>query len=278
MQAASTGPSQMSNSVTIALFELQKLFNNKRGILSIVAFSLVWGIILLYPIRGASDYLLSPDFKAFIASFFGEGAVNQLFQWQVAELAVFWCLGLYLFPLFSIFIAADQFASDRSRGTFRFLTLRASRNSIFFGRFIGQMAIQLFLVILAVSATVLLAISRDSSLIGAAIFDGVLVTLNLFIVLLPFTALMAILSLHASTARQATVQAIVFWALTSIAMAAINFYAPQLAMLEWTLPGAQLSSMINTQGMDSLSYSAIPLLQALVLLFIGRLYMIRIAL
>ncbi|MBL4815734.1 MAG: ABC transporter, partial [Shewanella sp.] len=104
------------NTLILAKFELKKLLFNPKGLVALIAFALVWMLILLYPIRGASDILLSADFRQLIAGIFGESSVDRLFQWQVAEMAIFWVAALYLFPLFSIFVSADQFSSDKSRG------------------------------------------------------------------------------------------------------------------------------------------------------------------
>ena len=261
----------------LAQFEVKKMLFNPRGIIALVAFSLVWLLILLYPIRGASEFLISPDYKALIEGLFGPEVVSELFKWSVAELAIYWIAALYLFPLFSIFIAADQFSSDKARGTFRFLTLRASRESIFFGRFIGHMTIQTILVSLTVLATIVLAVSREATLLMPAIGSGALVIMNLVIVLLPYTALMAILSLYANSARQATIYAILIWAAMSITIAIINNYLPIISELKWILPGSQISLMINTQGLGSFAYAPVALLQTLVLLLLGRMYIKRSA-
>lgn len=271
-----TTPSMVRNTLILAKFELKKLLFNPRGLISLFAFALVWLLILLYPISSASSFLLTEEFKQLISAMFGESSINELFKWEVAEMAIFWIAALYLFPLFSIFVSADQFASDKHRGTFRFLTLRTGRDSIFFGRFSGHMLIQSLLLILTILATVILAISRDMSLLLPALTSGALVFINLFIILLPYTAMMAILSLYANTARQATIYAILFWAISAIIIAIINSQLPYLAeLLQWVLPGAQLSMMINTQGVGSFAYAPIPLVQAAVLLFLGRNFMKR---
>lgn len=113
-------PSTFKNMLIIATFELRKFLFNTRGIIAIIAFALVWGVLLLYPIQGASAMLLQPNIKDLVDSLFGVNTLNVLFEWPVAEMAVFWCFALYLFPMFSILIAADQFSSDKTRGTLRF--------------------------------------------------------------------------------------------------------------------------------------------------------------
>lgn len=268
-------PSSFNNMFIIAMFELRKFLFNTRGIIALVAFGLVWGVLLLYPIQSASAMLLQPNVKDIIDSLFGANTLNVLFEWPVAEMAVFWCFALYLFPLFSILIAADQFSSDKTRGTLRFLTIRTSRDSLLFGRFLGQILIQGLLILLTIIATVALALSRDSQLFLSALTSGALVGLNLIIVILPYTAVMTLLSLYARTARQAMVFATILWTAISITIVVLANQSSLLAQLQWVLPGAQLSDMLNTNGLNSLVYAPIPLLQTAVALLLGRIYMQR---
>ncbi|PKH29961.1 ABC transporter permease subunit [Shewanella sp. ALD9] len=271
-------PSTLTHIWLLAKYELTKRFTNKSGMISLIAFMLIWAILLLYPIKSASEFIMQPNFKDFTEALFGPGSLRHLFEWTVEEFAVFWLAALYLFPMFSIFIAADQFSSDKQRGSLRFLTLRVSRSSLFFGRFLGQMFIQLMLIILTLLATIALALSRDISLLLPSITTSLIVMVNLVIVLLPYTAAMAVLSLHANSARQASIFAVILWAVVSIFIALINMNFPQLSWLNWILPGSQIGNLINTQGLGSFVYAPIPLLQTAVILFAGKVLMSRSAL
>jgi|TARA_R110000851_G_scaffold90253_3_gene196911 ABC-type transport system involved in multi-copper enzyme maturation permease subunit len=273
-----TSPSTLTHIGLLAKYELTKRFSNKSGMISLIAFMLIWAILLLYPIKSASEFIMLPSFKNFTEALFGPGSLRHLFEWPVAEFAVFWLAALYLFPMFSIFIAADQFSSDKQRGSLRFLTLRVSRTSLFFGRFLGQMLIQFMLIILTLLATIALASSRDISLLLPSITTSLLVMVNLVIILLPYTAAMAVLSLQANSARQASIFAIILWAVVSIVIAIVNMNFPQLSWLNWCLPGSQIASLINTQGLSSLALAPIPLLQTAVILFVGKVLMSRSAL
>lgn len=268
-------PSTFKNMLIIATFELRKFLFNTRGMIAIIAFALVWGVLLLYPIQGASAMLLQPNIKDLVDSLFGVNTLNVLFEWPVAEMAVFWCFALYLFPMFSILIAADQFSSDKTRGTLRFLSIRTSRDSLLLGRFLGQILIQGLLILLTIIATISLALSRDSHLIFEALSSGALVGLNLIIVILPFTAVMTLLSLYARTARQAMVLATILWTLVSLTILLLSNQSSVFAELQWLLPGAQLSDMLNTNGFNSLAFTPIPLLQTMAALLLCRIYMQR---
>ncbi|MGL5392157.1 MAG: ABC transporter permease subunit [Shewanella sp.] len=267
--------STLNNMLIIALFELRKFFVNGRGIIALFAYGLIWAILLCYPIKSASAMLMQPNIKELIDGLFGINTLNALFEWPVAEMAVFWCFALYLFPLFSLLSAADQFSSDKNRGTLRFLSIRTSRDSLFFGRFLGHIFIQALLILLTIIATIALALSRDSHLLLAAISSGALVGLNLLIIILPFTALMSVLSLYARTPRQGMVLATILWTVISLLMLLLGQQSSLVAQLQWLLPGAQLPSMLNTSGWQSFTFAPIPLLQTAATLILGRVYLQR---
>jgi hypothetical protein len=86
---------------------------------------------------------------------------------------------------------------------------------------------------------------------------------------------MTLLSLYARTARQAMVFATILWTVISITIMVLGSQSSVLAQLQWVLPGAQLSDMLNTNGLNSLAYAPIPLIQTAAALLLGRIYMQR---
>ncbi|MCL1143034.1 ABC transporter permease [Shewanella gaetbuli] len=271
-------PSALIQTWQLGKFELSKRFNSRSGLIALIAFVLVWSIILIYPIKEASNIIMHPSFKDFIASVFGPSTLDQLFKWQVAEFAMFWVAALYLFPLFSIFISADQFSSDKHRGTLRFISLRVSRNSLFFGRFLGQVFIQSLLVLITILATIMLVMSRDTSLLLPSLSSGLVVFIQLVIIVLPYIATMSVLSIFANSARQASIYAIILWVVVSIIISIMNVQFPGFEMVGYLLPGSQLSNMVNTHGLTAFAYVPIPLIQTVIILSIGRIIMQRTAL
>ncbi|MCW3172393.1 ABC transporter permease [Shewanella subflava] len=273
-----SSPSGLSHIWQLAKFELSKRFSSRSGIIALIAFILVWSVILIYPIKEAANIIMEPSFKEFIAAVFGPTTLDKLFNWQVSEFAMFWVAALYLFPMFSIFISADQFSSDKQRGTLRFISLRVSRNSLFFGRFVGQIFIQGCLILITLIATTLLVMNRDTGLLMPAVNTALIIFANLLIVVLPYIATMALLSLIANSARQASIFAIILWIIVSIIITLVNVKFSGFEILRYLLPGSQLSSMVNTQGLAAFAYAPIPLIQTAVILIIGRIVMQRSAL
>ncbi len=268
-------PNSFNNMMIIARFELIRVFKTRRGLVTLAAFAVIWYFILRYPISYAAEIIQTEGFKHQVSVMFGLVGIGGLLDWQVPEMVVYWVASLYLFPLFSLLLTADQTSSDRSRGTLRFLVLRSSRDSLFFGRFLGQMLIQSIIILLTLLATVLMASWRDPQLFSAAMHSALLIFMNLFIVILPFTALMAMLSASFRSGKIATMMAIIGWGIVSGLVTYVVFRFPELRVLKDWLPGAQRMQLVRSEGWDTLHFTLVPLVQMLVFLGAGQQIMKR---
>jgi len=262
----------------ISQFELKRGFATRKGLLFTTTFAVVWILILLYPLRFAAGFLaMEKDFQQGLSflDFLGLGSVQ---HWSIPECGVFWQLALILFPMLSISLAADQTCSDRERGTLRFILLRSSRDCLFFGRFVGVWFIQILLIGAAALSTLVLVFARDSSLLPLAFSSLFIISVNLSLSVLPFTAMMAALSVKVKTARQVTVWAILIWIFLAGIISILANYLPVLTLLNYLVPGYQLTEWAQLSGYETLQLAYIPILQTLVLLCLGRWLMSRQAL
>jgi len=174
-----------------------------------------------------------------------------------------------------ILITADQTCSDRSRGTLRFLSLRTSRDSIFLGRFLGQMLILAILIVATLFGAIILAVSKNAYVFADALQASALIGINLFIVLLPFTALMALISATVKSARLSTMLAIISWGLFTGFFAWLAMKYPVTSFLEGWLPGGQRIDLVKSNAWETLSFALLPIIQMVVFLFVGRTIMKR---
>lgn len=271
-------PSFFNHLFLISAFELKRGFATRKSILPLVTFAVVWYFILLYPIRFAAELLVQEKELQAEFSFFDLIGFGSIQHWPIPEFGVFWHFALMIFPMLSILLAADQTCSDRERGTLRFIVIRSSRDRVFFGRFIGTMLIQAVWISAAAFSTFILALSRDTSLLTFALPDFPILIINLILVVLPFTAMMATLSAKVKSTRQAILWAILIWMFLAGIINSLAYYLPALAFLKCLIPGYQLSDMAQLPGWQTLSLIYIPLLQSLFLLTIGRWIMLRQAL
>jgi len=262
----------------ISQFELKRGFATRKGSLSVVTFVVVWYFILLYPLRFATELLVQEKgFKQDFGflDFIGFGSLQ---HWPIPEFGVLWQFVLIIFPMLSITIAADQTCSDRERGTLRFIVIRSSRDSLFFGRFVGVMVIQALLICATGLSTLALVLYRDATLFSSALPNLFVITFNVILAVLPFTAMMAALSAKVKSARQATLWAILIWTFLAGIISGFAYYLPALDFFKCLIPGYQLSDLAQLSEWQTLQLAYIPLLQGLVLLALGRWIMARQAL
>ncbi|MCT6700428.1 ABC transporter permease [Rheinheimera sp. 4Y26] len=266
-------PAFVSHCALLARFELYRLVGSPRGWFALGAFSVIWYFLLRYPIFEASVQLQQPEVQGMLGRVFGMVGLHNLLNWPLPELSVYWLITLLLLPLVAVLTSADQTASDRSRGTLRFLTLRTSRSAIVLGRFAGQMLVQALLVLLSLLATLVLAGWRLGSLPLAAFEHALIVWINLLIVLAPFTALMALCSALVRSSKLAISLAIVGSGLLMGLLSTLIWYWPDFLWLLEYLPGAQLPLLLGEQGWNTLQYAGLPLAQTAVLLTLAWLVM-----
>jgi Cu-processing system permease protein len=259
-------PKRLAN---IAMFELVRLFLTKRGLLAVGAFSICWLLILRYPIAQSVSMLSSPEFADFFDSVFGAIGLGKLLTWVESELAVYWLIALYTFPIFSLFLCNDQTVGDKQRGTLRFLSLRATRTEILLGRFIGQVLILFVLLALTLIATLFVLALREPSLLSSAVPRSMLLLLYLIVSVMPFVALMSFLNTFASSARIALVLAILFFAGGNIVVGILTWQIPALSVLSLIFPGYQLSEMAG-QNAGALLGVGLPLAQTAIMLLIAQ--------
>lgn len=271
-------PSFFKQVLLITQFELKRGFATRKGLLSIVTFGVVWYFILLYPLRFVADLLVQGKGLQHNASFLDFIGFGSLQHWPILEFGVYWQFALLIFPMLSITLAADQTSSDRERGTLRFIVLRSSRGSLFFGRLAGAMAVQTLLICATATSVLALALYHDVSLFFPALPYLLIIIVNVTLAVLPFTAMMAALSAKVKSARQATLWAILIWTFLAGIISGLAYYLPVLDVFKYLIPGYQLSDLAQLSEWQTLQLAYIPLLQSFVLLALGRWIMARQAL
>lgn len=271
-------PGFFNHLLLICQFEIKRGFATRKGLLSLITFAVIWYFILLYPLRFAAGLVVQGNSLHQHFSFFDFIGFGSIQHWPISEFDVFWHLALMLFPILSITLAADQTCSDRERGTLRFIVMRSSRDRVFFGRFTGVMIIQTLLIGAAAFSTLALVLNRDTSLFSSALPDLFALIVNLVLIVLPFTAMMAALSAQVKSARQATLWAILIWTFMAGMINGLSYYVPGLDFLKLLIPGYQLSDLAQLSGWQTLQLAYVPLLQSLILLAFGRWIMARQAL
>ncbi|CAA0103855.1 Uncharacterised protein [BD1-7 clade bacterium] len=250
-----SSPNPLMHVSVLTRLEFTRLFTLKQGWLYLTSFIVFWLLLLRFGILSVSEFVIQNG--------------QQGFDWVEHVGGTYFVFCLFIFPLLSIFTGANQTCSDKQRGTLRFLALRSSRDSIFFGRFIAQWLISGVLILFSLVSTVVMA-----SVWYGGSFDALmqlsLLALQVWIAVLPFLGLMACLSIKMSSSRQATVLGALIWVLASGIIAGVSHYFPALSVLEYLVPGLQFDQLKELEGLSKFNLAYIPLLQTLVFLAIGR--------
>ena len=253
-------PNTFSTVWVIISLELSRVFSSRQGLIYLAVFTFFWYLVI--------NYGVIP---------FAMARAEQGSTWLAAVFKNYESIAVYGFALLCLFVGANQTGSDRERGTLRFISLRCSRDEIFFARFLSQVLIQYTLIIISLVMLVFLIVFQqglDAMLLPSAVLAGA----NIAIILLPFIALMALVSVWVSQSRQATFYAGLLWSLSSIVVGLINDYLPILSPLNILVPGMQFSKLAELEGVAKLSLAYVPLLQCGLLLVAGRFAMARKAL
>lgn len=238
----------------LAVFELNRLFMTRRGLIALAVFGLFWLIIFYYLISRGADILNSPAFAEMAEQSFGQLGLSEIYQWPMAELIIYWLVAIHLYPLMTIMMSADQSASDRDRGTLRFLVLRASRSEILFGRFAGQVMIMGLLTGASLLAVLVMGGIQNMAVIIAASLIAVGLWLHLLIALLPFIALMTLFNGFLRSARQCVLVASLVLGGLSILLSLLTYWYPAFSVLEYLLPGNDLTDLLSLPGQTLQSY------------------------
>lgn len=273
-QPISTASRFVPSLLLIAEREFMQLFVSRRGLLTLSCYAIIWFLILYYPISTAVDLANNADFREIVQHLSNSQGINHLLEWPAAELAVYWIAALYVLPFFSVFLAADQTSSDRQRGTLRFVCLRASRESVFFGKFVGQLLIQTVLMLFTLVATVIMAImSQDITLVALSI--GVVIAINLVLYIAPYIAMMSCLSATFDSPRNVLLFTVLIWFCVFVVESLALLMGFDISIISRLLPGNYTSELLQSDGWDTLSIAWLPLLQCLFWLSLGMLQMKR---
>ncbi len=261
----------------ISQFELTRLFLTKRGAILLAAFAIVWFLILKYPVSYSVSILGNESFGENITVFSSQLNLDYLLKWAYSEVAVYWLFGIFIFPFIAVLMTSDQTASDASRGTIRFLLLRASRNQLLFGRFIGQLLIMTILIGLTMAAALIMGIWREPSNLLSAMPQLILVASNLILVCLPFIALMALFNSWIQSSKLSVVFTIIILPIITGIISYIAGYLNPIEYLLLALPGVQLTDTIQMANFH-FSSIIIPLVQTAAYLGLAQTVLARKAL
>lgn len=258
----------------LAQFELIRQFKSKRGIISLLAFAIVWFFIIKVIVLQSVSVLNEQGSQGVASNILNYFNLNALLQWPSTELAVFWLFAMLIFPFVTIVMTSDQTASDVKRGTVRFLLLRTTRTQLLLGRFTGKLCFLTMLIITTILPVVLISIMKESSSLLPLLSLSLFVCSSLIIVCIPLMALMALLnSIYQSSKISMLFALILVPLISSVIKYAVNYFPPIESLL-YLLPGIQI---FDTLQLASYNFQIIvtPLLQTTAFLVLAKMQLAR---
>jgi len=259
----------MKNVLLFIQFEFKRLLFTKSGLFILSTLFIVCFFILNFIIAESVELIRNPLIREKMSIWFQQIQLDHLLYWPYPELAVFWMIGLFFIPFLCILLTSDQIASDLQRGTLRFLLLRSTRTELLFGRFLGKTLIVMLLTLLALVATLTMSIYRDPNQLTHSIGHVFIVFSNLFVLSLPYIALMCLLNILFKSAKISVLFVAVMLPLLSII---IDYFTENWALigsLQYALPGYQSMDAIQVQQL-SLYATVLPLCQTFCYLLLAQ--------
>lgn len=258
-------------------FELMRLFYSKRGLLALIAFAIAWYFILRYLVGSAADFVSSEMFSEMAKQVFGMFGISELLNWPIPELAIYWLVTIFTFPVFTLYMASDQLCSDRARGTLRFITLRATRWEVIAGRFLGQLLSVTILVFVTLIAVLVMAFINSNLDFSFAASTSFTLFFTLIFILAPFVAFMSFINSFVRSARLSIVFVVLLAGFGNILVAYLEYQFGFGQDLTYLFPGMQISDMVNPSTSDFINY-VIPTIQTAFYLMLAKLILNRSAL
>lgn len=260
----------------LASAEVARFVASRRGLVTAIGFALVWWVVLWYVVRPAGT--LGENGTGLADLMLDAVGLGALANWPAPELAAWWVTTLYGLPVVAVLASADQISSDRARGTLRYLVLRATRLEILLGRFCGQCMVQAIAVAATLISVLVLVALADASRIGESRLVETLAFapsagIAVWLTLLPWVALMTLVSSIADTPRRATLYATILWVLLSILTGWLQRRFGDLGTLDYLLPGSQVRAMIVERSTPALALASIGLAHAALFLAAAGLVM-----
>ncbi len=248
--------------LVLARYDVSKAFVSARGVLFLALYGILWFWILYSLAGGSANWLAGPEGNAVVSWLLDPSLARHLFLDNPPTLSVAFLLGMSLLPIFVLWGAGDQTASDIDNQYLRFIIPRCGRGEIYVGRFLGAVFFITMVHLLVVAAAVLVSAYADPDSFAAVAGFGIRVAWAVLIYGLPYIAMMSLFGAMTGSAPIAVLVAISAYAIIAIAGGLLSMNWPEAAAIRYLTPsplkGPLLvgeSGIFTTLGM--LGYTAV---------------------
>ena len=218
----------------IARYELGQSLLSTRGILFLVTYGIVWFWLLWKLTSGWASNLADQQGQVVASWLLDPTLARVLFLDHPPTLGLFFLILMSLIPVFTMWGAGDQTATDIGTRHLRFLIHLCGRSEIYLGRFLGALILMLVLHVIVVAAGMCVSVLAYSA-------DGVLpwgmqVMLVSILYTIPYVALMSLFGAVMGSAAGAILSAIAAYASFLMAAGFLSLKWPAAAYIGYLFP------------------------------------------
>lgn len=248
--------------LVLARYELAKAVVSARGVLFLVLYGIIWFWILWKLAGGSATWLAGAEGSTVAAWLLDPAVAHHLFVANPPTLSAFLVLALTLLPLFVLWGAGDQTASDIGNKHLRFLIPRCGRLEIYVGRFIGAVLFISAFHLIIVAAATIISSAVDPGGASASFEFGFRVAFVVLLYALPYVSLMALVGALTGSAPVAVLTAISAYAIIAVFSNLLSMSWPEAEWLGYLLPAPLKGELLTgdttaimTAGAGLLAYT-----------------------
>lgn len=230
----------------LARHELSQSLLGTRGVLFLVIYGILWFWFLWKLSAGWAASLVEPD-KLKIASWLLDPTLARvLFVEHSATLSVFFLICMGMIPIFTMWGAGDQTATDIGTRHLRFLIPRCGRAEIYVGRFLGALWFMAIVHALLACLGTIVALYTDAQ--PDVIGYGLRVLVVTFLYTLPYVALMSLFGALMGSAAGAILVAIAAYAVVGVAAGFLSMRWEAAQYVAYLFPTPLKGALLIGQG------------------------------
>jgi len=230
----------------LARYELLQSLLSTRGVLFLIIYGTLWFWLLWKLSGGWAANLATEQGIAFMSWLFDPVLARELFAEQAPTLSLFFLLFMALIPVFTLWGAGDQTATDIGTRHLRFLIPRCGRNEIYLGRFIGSLLFMTLVHAVIVGVGVAVALMTDTH--AGTVAYGARILLVTFLYTLPYIALMSLYGAMLGSAAAAILTAIATYTVVAIAGSLMAMHWKEAEYIGYLFPSPMKGDLLTGHG------------------------------
>jgi ABC-type transport system involved in multi-copper enzyme maturation permease subunit len=226
----------------LCLAELRRIVLSRRACTGSLAFAIVWYLIFRYPVSMGADFLSNPNFRQAFSAAASTTGSSGLLQWPSPHWLIYWLAALYLYPIFAVYLGAQQLVPDIQSGFIRYLLLRTTRRALMLGRFAAHwLLVAALIVVTSIAATLMSLYLQTSASAWLVTGTALSATLGLVVSVAPFVALTSLVSTFARSPRGVLSLTFIVWFVWDLLISwAAHGALESTELARWTLGGFRL--------------------------------------